>query len=172
MPERVRSEHRGSPEHPAVSRSTTLIGGMLLHLQRHPASPLVAAERCTDSQRTLAALRHKSATADLPRSPVEAWLGQRVGPRNQSFTAFEDALTWEDVEPLCDTPASRGLLPQLQAGAEPFGAISWPPLLFRIPVVAFRRCLTGAMCVGQVTAYFEHVFVCTACMCSVIGQKV
>lgn len=113
-------------------RSTTLVGGMLMHLQRYPASPLVAAERCTDSQSTLAALRRKSATADLPSSPVEAWLGERGGARNKSFTALEDALTWEDVEPLCSTPASKGLLTQLKAGTDPFGVLLLPWCSFYI----------------------------------------
>lgn len=99
---------------------------MLLHLKRHPATPVVAAERCTNSQQTLATLRKKSATVDLPRSPVEDVIGPRGGSRLRSFTALEDALAWEDVEPLCSTPESHGLLPQLVAGTEPFGVFVSP----------------------------------------------
>jgi hypothetical protein len=62
-------------------RSTTLVGGVLVHLQRRPASPLIAAERCTDSPSTMALLRQKAALSNLPlallRRHYHGWV---IGP--------------------------------------------------------------------------------------------
>lgn len=102
------------------------MGGMLLHLQRKPATPLVAAERCTDSPTTMALLRQVAAQSSLPVSAAEqalSWMGGRGGVRSlESFTSLEDALSWEDVEPLCASTSRQHLLQQLQQGTEPFGA--------------------------------------------------
>eukprot|EP00892_Ulva_mutabilis_P005892 jgi/Ulvmu1/3675/UM017_0089.1 len=105
-------------------RSTTLVGGMLLHLQRRPATPLLAAERCTNNTDTLAALREKARTAPLDtRAAVLRWLVPADGA-NRSATDFRslmEALQWADVEEICLEAMGERVYQQLQEGTEPFG---------------------------------------------------
>ena len=102
------------------------MGGMLLHLQRHPATPLLAAERCTNDTEVLEALRERARTAPSDTRPaLLRWLFPlNLDERSpKDFTTLEDNLAWADVEELCIAAVGDDFDWQLQQGTEPFGAV-------------------------------------------------
>lgn len=119
------------------------MGGMLLHLQRHPATPLLAAERCTNDTEVLEALRVRARTAPSDTRPaLLRWLFPlNLDERSpKDFTTLEDSLAWADVEELCIAAVGEAFYRQLQQGTEPFGAM-----------LERDMCLQGCMTTGSRT---------------------
>lgn len=102
------------------------MGGMLLHLKRRPATPLLAAERCTNSTATLAALRAKSSTPPPDTRPdFLRWMfpSPRSNASDKHYSTLEDSLQWADVDELCIAGVGEHFYRQLQQGTEPFGVL-------------------------------------------------
>ena len=108
-----------------LCRSTTLVGGVLLHLQRRRPTPLMAAEHCTQDEETLARLRDKASAWHPPAPPAALrWLSPapQYNDTGLHFTSLEGNLDWEDVEELCLQSVGERFYEQLREGSEPFGA--------------------------------------------------
>lgn len=126
------------------------MGGMLLHLQRRPATPLVAAERCTNSTDTLAALRAKArANPPDPRPAFLRWILPPAPANSSDYRTLEDSLEWGDVEQLCLDSVGEHVYRQLQHGSEPFGMPS---------------CCRRHAARKQVTLIFPRA--CASCVCA------